>query len=44
VYWVDDLIGQMMRALRDTDLIENTILVFLSDHGDLLGSHQFFNK
>jgi len=44
ISWVDDLIGQMMGALHESGLLENTIIVFLSDHGDLLGSHQYFNK
>ena len=33
-----------MNALEDTGHIEDTIVVFLSDHGDNLGSHGLFNK
>lgn len=42
--WVDDMVGRLMRFLRADRLAENTIVVFLSDHGDNLGSHHLFNK
>lgn len=44
VTWTDYQLGELMRALEEDGLAENTIVVFTSDHGDLLGSHQFFNK
>ena len=42
--WVDDLVGGLMASLRKHRLEENTLVVFTSDHGDNLGSHQLFNK
>ena len=33
-----------MKGLGDNGLVEDTIVVFLSDHGDNLGSHGLFNK
>jgi len=36
---LDDCLGQLMNTLRSEGLEENTILVFTSDHGDMLGSH-----
>ena len=36
---VDDQIGRVLDALRATNAYENTIVVFTSDHGDLLGAH-----
>ena len=42
--WVDDMLGRMMAELEANGLAENTIVVFVSDHGDNLGSHQRFNK
>jgi choline-sulfatase len=42
--WVDDTLGRLMAALSANHLDENTIVVFLSDHGDNLGSHHTFNK
>ena len=35
---LDDCVGRIMTALDQLDLAENTILVFNSDHGDMLGS------
>ena len=42
--WVDDTVGRLIRALQSNGLAENTIVVFVSDHGDNLGSHHLFNK
>jgi arylsulfatase A-like enzyme len=36
---LDDNFGRVLHALEETGLAENTILVFTSDHGDMLGSH-----
>ena len=35
---LDDLMGDLWRTLDETGLSDNTILVFWSDHGDMLGS------
>jgi arylsulfatase A-like enzyme len=42
--WVDDMMGRMMAALQANGLTEETLVIFVSDHGDNLGSHQRFNK
>ncbi len=42
--WADDAVGKMLRALDDTGLAENTIVVLTSDHGDNLGSHGLVQK
>ena len=44
VTWVDDLLGEMVRSLKENGIYENTIIVFCSDHGDLLGSHHLWDK
>ncbi len=31
--------GRLLRVLEETGLVNNTIVVFTSDHGDMLGSH-----
>lgn len=36
---LDACVGDLLRALRETGLEDNTILVFTSDHGDMLRSH-----
>ena len=41
---VDDLVGELMSALRDSGAADDTVVVFASDHGDNLGSHHLFNK
>jgi len=41
---LDDCIGRIRHALRDAGVAENTILVFASDHGDMLGSHRMALK
>ena len=36
---IDDNVGRMLRALEDTGQRENTVVVFTSDHGEMLGDH-----
>ena len=36
---LDDCLGALRATLQETGLEKNTILVFTSDHGDMLGSH-----
>ena len=42
--WVDDMVGKLMEGLQENDLTDETIVLFMSDHGDNLGSHHLFNK
>lgn len=41
---IDDQVGRMMAALKRTDQIDNTIVVFMSDHGEMLGDHGLYLK
>jgi len=41
---IDECIGKIWQTLKKENLEENTILVFTSDHGDLLGAHGKWNK
>ena len=41
---IDDNIGRLLAELESLDLTENTIVVFTSDHGDLMGEHRRHNK
>lgn len=34
---LDDRVGRLLKVLKECDLYENTIIVFTSDHGDMLG-------
>ncbi|MEQ9580693.1 MAG: sulfatase, partial [Arenibacter sp.] len=41
---LDDMIGKLIKNLKDSGQFENTIIVFTADHGDLLGSHGAYKK
>ncbi|AQT68382.1 Arylsulfatase [Anaerohalosphaera lusitana] len=41
---IDDNVGKMVDHLKKLDLLDNTIVVFTSDHGDLCGEHSRNNK
>lgn len=36
---LDHCVGELIDTLEETGLMKNTILVFTSDHGEMLGSH-----
>ncbi|WP_205857137.1 sulfatase, partial [Phytoactinopolyspora endophytica] len=41
---VDDEVGRILDALEEQGLTENTMVVFTSDHGEMLGDHQLMLK
>lgn len=41
---IDDSVGRILSALADSGLEQNTIVVFSTDHGDLLGDHGLYLK
>ncbi|MFD1673890.1 sulfatase [Alicyclobacillus fodiniaquatilis] len=41
---IDIQVGRMLDALSDTGQLENTIVVFMSDHGEMLGDHGIYWK
>ncbi|MGP9539160.1 sulfatase-like hydrolase/transferase [Brachybacterium sp. AOP43-C2-M15] len=41
---VDDEVGRILAVLEEEGLAESTIVVFTSDHGELLGDHQLLRK
>jgi arylsulfatase A-like enzyme len=48
-YWavittLDREVGRIIEALKETGQYENTIIVFTSDHGDMLGGHGLATK
>ncbi|MFP3896434.1 MAG: sulfatase-like hydrolase/transferase [Anaerolineales bacterium] len=48
-YWgyvtmIDDLVGRMLDALRDLGLEEDTVVIFTTDHGDMMGAHRLIEK
>ena len=44
VSYMDAQVGRVLKALKDNGLEDNTIVVFTSDHGYLLGHHNKFQK
>jgi arylsulfatase A-like enzyme len=44
ISFVDQQVGRILEALDRLHLAENTVVVFLADHGDLLGDHWLMNK
>jgi arylsulfatase A-like enzyme len=39
---IDELFGRLMEQLRESQQLENTIIVFTSDHGQYLGAHGLY--
>jgi choline-sulfatase len=44
VTYIDDKVGELMEALENVGLLENTVVVFCSDHGDMLGEKGMVQK
>jgi choline-sulfatase len=44
IAYVDDNLGRLMRALHATDLAEDTVILFLGDHGEMLGERGLWFK
>ncbi|MFR9731760.1 sulfatase [Saccharopolyspora sp. MS10] len=41
---IDEQVGGLLRALEERGVLENTVVVFTSDHGDALGDHGHSQK
>jgi len=41
---LDEYLGMIVKAIENNGIAEDTILVFTSDHGDMLGSHGLARK
>ena len=41
---IDDAVGRIMSTLETNGLSKNTIVIFTSDHGDLMGDHRLILK
>ena len=43
--WMDDMFGRVLNALKESGLLENALIIYLSDHGEMLGERYYrFNK
>jgi arylsulfatase A-like enzyme len=41
---IDHQIGRFMIAMQEFGVLNNTIVLFVSDHGDMLGDHNLYRK
>jgi arylsulfatase A-like enzyme len=41
---LDDNVGRILESLRKNKILDRTVIVFTSDHGDLCGEHGRLNK
>ncbi|MCY4377926.1 MAG: sulfatase-like hydrolase/transferase [Spirochaetaceae bacterium] len=44
VDFVDDCIGELMRGLEAAGLLDDTIVIYTSDHGEMAGHHGLWGK
>ena len=44
IAYLDEKVGRLLDALDETGLRENTVVVYTSDHGELLGEHGMWYK
>jgi len=44
ITFIDEQIGRVLKALRDSGQYDNTLIVFFADHGDMLGDHHLWRK
>ena len=42
--YIDDKVGRIMEAMRATGLADDTIVIFISDHGEMLGERGMWYK
>lgn len=40
----DDCVGKVLQALHDLGLAEDTVVLYTSDHGEMLGTHSLWQK
>jgi len=41
---IDEYVGKLVEALRNRDLLDNTLILYTSDHGEMLGDFGRFGK
>lgn len=43
--WIDDMFGRTLKALEEKGLLENSLIIYVTDHGEMLGERYYrFNK
>jgi arylsulfatase A-like enzyme len=41
---IDHQLGRFLQAMHDENVLNNTVILFVSDHGDMMGDHNFLRK
>ncbi|KAA3622538.1 MAG: choline-sulfatase [Proteobacteria bacterium] len=44
ISYIDDKVGRLLEVLRQTGLDDNTVVIFTSDHGDMMGERGMWYK
>ena len=44
VTFIDEQVGRILSALKKRGKYDNTLIIFFSDHGDMLGDHHLWRK
>lgn len=44
VSFMDNCVGRILSALEDSGQADETLVIYVSDHGDMLGDHGFWTK
>jgi len=44
ISFIDEWIGNILDTLEQKGILENTLIIFLSDHGDMTGDHNMWRK
>ncbi len=44
VSWVDDAVGRLLEMIRYLGLAGRTLIIYTTDHGDMLGAHGLWQK
>jgi len=43
IYYADEQLGMLLNYLNESGLLKKTIVIITSDHGEILGEHEFFD-
>jgi len=44
ISFVDEQLGRVLEALEDRGELENTLIIYTADHGDMMGDHHMWRK
>jgi len=44
IKFIDDQVARLIQCLKDENEYENTLIIFTSDHGEMMGSHGLWQK